>query len=201
MTRAEPAPVFGAPAVGRSRRPPRRPRRLRRCLAAAGIDFQAHLGVGHCTVAIEDRAQLAAVRTLAGVVGGHVVVVDAPDELRDDPWGPPVAGLAIMRRLKAAFDPAGVLNRGQFIGDPSRHHMSDDDLRPPPIRPPGTELPGVEAPAAEDIVSCVSCGPCCLPHCPTFASPDARVPRRGAASRPCVRSRKARRSSTTRSGR
>ena len=45
------------------------------------------------------------------------MILDAPDALRADPSGPPPAGLAIMRRLKAAFDPAGVLNRGQFIGD------------------------------------------------------------------------------------
>ena len=67
-----------------------------------------------------DRGRRPARRTCGparSTAGGHAVIIDAPDELRRDPWGPPPAGLAIMRRLKAAFDPAGVLNRGQFIGD------------------------------------------------------------------------------------
>ncbi len=36
---------------------------------------------------------------------------DAPDALREDPWGPPPPGLHLMRRLRDAFDPAGILNR------------------------------------------------------------------------------------------
>ena len=114
---SQPAPVFGAPAVAQAGVPPAKLARFAGELAATGVAFQAHLGVGVCTVAIEDGAQLEFVRARAIEVGGHAVILDAPDELRRDPWGPPPAGLAIMRRLKAAFDPAGVLNRGQFIGD------------------------------------------------------------------------------------
>ena len=87
-------------------------------LARRDYAFQAQLGVGTCMVAIGDRDQRDEVRAIAITAGGHAVLVDGPDELRDDPWGPPPAGLDIMRRLKAAFDPAGILNRGQFIGDP-----------------------------------------------------------------------------------
>jgi glycolate oxidase FAD binding subunit len=117
MSFSGPAPVFGARAIAEAAVPPAALARFAVDLAATGIAFQAHLGVGICTVAIEDAAQLDDLRARAIDAGGHAVILDAPDALRADPWGPPPAGLAIMRRLKAAFDPAGVLNRGQFIGD------------------------------------------------------------------------------------
>ena len=45
-------------------------------------------------------------------------VLDAPDEVRDrvDVWGPDPEALALMRRLKDRFDPAGVCNPGRFVG-------------------------------------------------------------------------------------
>ena len=45
-------------------------------------------------------------------------VLDAPDEVRDriDVWGPDPSGLALTRRLKERFDPAGVCNPGRFVG-------------------------------------------------------------------------------------
>jgi glycolate oxidase FAD binding subunit len=61
--------------------------------------------------AIEDlRRELPPCRTM---------VVDAPREIREkvDVWGEQDAGaLALMRRVKAGFDPAGTCNPGLFVG-------------------------------------------------------------------------------------
>ncbi len=46
-------------------------------------------------------------------------MVDGPDDLRADPWGPPPPGLELMRRLRDAFDPAGVLNRRMLLWEPA----------------------------------------------------------------------------------
>ena len=51
--------------------------------------------------------------------GGSLVVERAPRAVKDtvDVWGPVAPdALAIMRRLKAQFDPAGILNPGRFVG-------------------------------------------------------------------------------------
>ncbi len=48
-----------------------------------------------------------------------VVVLDGPEELRraQDPWGGGESrALELMRRLKGAFDPAGALSPGTFVG-------------------------------------------------------------------------------------
>lgn len=51
--------------------------------------------------------------------GGSLVVERAPVELKHaaDVWGPmPEPALTVMKRLKAEFDPRGILNRGRFVG-------------------------------------------------------------------------------------
>ena len=88
---------------------------LARALEAGGLDYEARMGVGTCTVAIARAEDVAAVRTAALGLGGHAVVSDAPDDLREDPWGPPPPGVHLMRRLRDAFDPAGILNRRQLL--------------------------------------------------------------------------------------
>lgn len=98
--------------------PPRRVPDLVRALDREGRDFVAEMGVGRVTVAVTTAGDVHAVRGLAVAGGGHAWVADGPDDLRTDPdlaWGPPPPGIAIMRRMKTSFDPAGILNSGRYV--------------------------------------------------------------------------------------
>jgi len=55
---------------------------------------------------------------LAAGADGQVVVIAAPAALKQDldVWGPPPLGFPIMRALKQALDPNGILNPGRFVG-------------------------------------------------------------------------------------
>jgi glycolate oxidase FAD binding subunit len=50
--------------------------------------------------------------------GGSLAVLRCPDEWRSrmDAWGDAGSALALMRRVKRQFDPAGILNPGRFVG-------------------------------------------------------------------------------------
>jgi glycolate oxidase FAD binding subunit len=64
-------------------------------------------------------ALVARLREVVAGVGGTVVVERAPAALRAavDPWGPvPQPALDLMRAIKRAFDPEGILNSGRFVG-------------------------------------------------------------------------------------
>ena len=66
-------------------------------------------------------AEIAAIREKARALGGTAVVEHCPRSVKEriDVWdgGNMGAGeLAVMRRIKANFDPAGILNPGRFIG-------------------------------------------------------------------------------------
>jgi glycolate oxidase FAD binding subunit len=112
-----PGPVTGWVATVEASVPPTTLPELASALAAEGLPFRAAPGVGVCRVGLDQPRQVALVRGLTLALGGHAQVLDAPEAFRADPWGPPPPGLAIMRRMKAAFDPAGILNRGLFVGD------------------------------------------------------------------------------------
>jgi glycolate oxidase FAD binding subunit len=56
-------------------------------------------------------------RRIAAAAGGHLTVLAAPPGLeltRDEIWGKPRAGSALMRSIQLRFDPAGILNPGRF---------------------------------------------------------------------------------------
>jgi glycolate oxidase FAD binding subunit len=61
---------------------------------------------------------LTAARDALAALGGYLVVLDAPEAVRPyvDVWGPPPDGFSAMKRLKAEFDPKGILNPGRFVG-------------------------------------------------------------------------------------
>ena len=94
--------------------------------AAASSGVRAHLrgspavGVEH--VAVEGDADAVAalvqrLRVASSGFDGQVVVLDAPDDVRErvDLWGP-VQALGLMRAVKDRFDPGRLLSPGRFVG-------------------------------------------------------------------------------------
>ncbi|MDP9346966.1 MAG: hypothetical protein M3P44_14890, partial [Actinomycetota bacterium] len=64
-----------------------------------------------------DAADDATVERIRGALpGAHCVLLDAPEALRRavDPWGG-LAGEALMRRVKARFDPLDTCNPGLML--------------------------------------------------------------------------------------
>ncbi|HYB91497.1 MAG TPA: FAD-binding oxidoreductase [Candidatus Binataceae bacterium] len=103
------------------------PAELARFLSACGaIEFRAHAGSGVAQVFVAGelasdagRDALARWRESARAARGNVRVLRAAPALRDSLafFDTPGAGaLKLMRRMKQAFDPAGVFNPGCFVG-------------------------------------------------------------------------------------
>jgi glycolate oxidase FAD binding subunit len=60
-------------------------------------------------------AALAEQRAALMPYGGYCMVEEAPAALALDRWGPPPPTIGLMRALRAAWDPAGVLNPGRYL--------------------------------------------------------------------------------------
>jgi glycolate oxidase FAD binding subunit len=93
---------------------------VRRHLPAARLAAHAGSGVIHAgwrAGAEDTREAVAALRAAVAPHDGSVVVVDAPQDVKRglDVWGP-VRGLAVMRRVKAQFDPDARMAPGRFVG-------------------------------------------------------------------------------------
>ncbi len=92
------------------------------------VACQAHAGNGVVWAGYLLTATAPPVEVLAGLVselrsqaeaaGGSLVLYEAPAELkaRVDAWGKPGDGFEVMRRLKAEFDPRGLMSPGRFLG-------------------------------------------------------------------------------------
>jgi glycolate oxidase FAD binding subunit len=108
-----PAPTFevawpGAPIVVEAAVPPSR---LGGMVSSASA-WTALAGVGLAWIGAADEDGLAAIRETATALGGIAPVVRGPGGLGDTP----PAALEVQRRLKASFDPAGILAPGRFWG-------------------------------------------------------------------------------------
>jgi len=91
---------------------------------ARAVCAHAHAGVGVARVRLDgsDLERLpelvASLRGAAVRAGGSLVVEAAPAAWKPalDVWGPPGPGFPLMKGVKAAFDPRGLLAPGRFVG-------------------------------------------------------------------------------------
>lgn len=85
-----------------------------------GVRSVASFGVGEVSVGLDevDPGELDEMRSWAQPRGGSLVLLEAPSELYSGfgAWGKPPDAIEIQRRVKAAFDPAGVCNPGILPG-------------------------------------------------------------------------------------
>jgi glycolate oxidase FAD binding subunit len=81
------------------------------------LAVRGSLGSGVLYAGLPDDVDAGVLAAALAGTGGTCVVLTAPPSIRDglDLWGE-VAGLSLMRRLKAQFDPAGRFAAGRFVG-------------------------------------------------------------------------------------
>jgi glycolate oxidase FAD binding subunit len=97
---------------------------VRRAADQAGLRWRGVMqavGVGLLRLEGAGEQVVAAVQDLRMYVermGGSLVVLDCPPAVKAvlDVWGDPGDALALMRRVKAQFDPRSTLNPGRFVG-------------------------------------------------------------------------------------
>jgi glycolate oxidase FAD binding subunit len=83
----------------------------------AGLSWLAEVGVGTVHVATEEPAGLVAARDVAAAHGGWLLrEAGAPGV---DGYGAPLPNLAVVERIRAAFDPTGKLSPGRMAGAPT----------------------------------------------------------------------------------
>ena len=86
-----------------------------------GVEALAAHGVGEVRWAADAEAArtvLSDVRAWSEASGGSTVITSGPPSVYEefDPWGSPPSTLDLQRRIKAAFDPAGVMVPGRLPG-------------------------------------------------------------------------------------
>ncbi len=90
--------------------------------ARVAVLAQVGVGVTRLVVLEAERNRLAGLvarlRGAASALGGALVVEQCPWEAKSeiDVWGPPGDDFEMMRKIKAAWDPSGVLSPGRFVG-------------------------------------------------------------------------------------